>query len=265
MDTYSFAPIIPLRRFIKNIWIVKNGHSSRIEQMIPFGCMDLIYVAHKNVSYQGKEEIQFHRNDLFLTGQVTQPYHLTYAPNAQIIGFGFYPHTAHLFIRDSVFQFTDKICHLASLFSYPEILDTLHEQTDIEVKIFLLQQFILNRISKKNQADNKHNYVSYLLKYMYEKKGHFDISKAQSDLNISPRYIQLLFKEQVGTNPLLYAKIIRFLNALDIYQKKKIPLIKLAHDLGYYDQAHFIRDFKRFTGLSPKKYFNTLPYLMKLF
>jgi len=265
METYSFAPIFPLRNFIKNIWIVKSSNSKSIEQMIPFGCMDLIYVENSSISYKGKNEIQFEKNDIFITGQVTQSYDFEYHSNTRLIGFGFYPHTAHLFIQDSVFQFTDNICHLTTLFSCSDILENLREQTKIEVKIYMLQQFILNRIRMKKYKDKKHNYLTFILKEMYNNNGQFDITKAQSDLNISKRYIQFLFKEYVGMPPLLYSKIIRFLNSIDIYQKRNISLTDLAHDLGYYDQSHFIRDINRFTGVAPKKYFNTLPFLIEQF
>jgi len=265
METYTFAPIIPLRNYIKNIWIVESNHSNSIEQMIPFGCMDLVYVESNDVSYQGKSKTRFIKNDMFITGQVTQPYDLEYHSNTRLIGFGFYPHTAHLFIQDSVSQFTDNIYHVTDLFSCAETLETLREQTTLEAKVYLLQQFILNRISIKEHKGKKHNYLTFLLKEMYKNRGHFDIKKAQSDLKISQRYIQFLFKEYVGMSPLLYSKVIRFLNAVDIYQKNKISLTDLAYDLGYYDQAHFIRDFNRFTGVAPKKYFNTLPFLIEQF
>lgn len=265
INTYSLAPIPQLRGFIKNIWIVENGSSNIVEKMIPFGCMDLVYVENEQVSYQSKKEIQFIKNDIFITGQVTQPYDLDYSANAQIIGFGFYPHTAHFFIQDSVFQFTNNVCRIGALFSYPDILERLREQTGIKNKVYFLEQLILSRIRKVKHKDKKHKYLTFLLKNMYKNKGQFDLSKLQNDLKISERYIQSLFKEYVGISPLLYSKVIRFLNAVDIYQKSKIPLTELAYNLGYYDQSHFIRDFKRFTGLSPKKYFNTLPYLIEQF
>lgn len=265
METFNITPIPSLSNVIKNIWIVDGGNAKSLEKMIPFGCMDLVYVENSTILYKGAEMVRLWKNDIFLTGQVTQSYDFEYAANAKIIGFGFYPHQAHLFTKTPSHHFTDKLCKVGDLFSSTTILERLGNTIPISEKINLLQYFILEKIQANKPNLRKQEYLQYVLSEILNKKGHLDLRGCYKKLNISQRYIQALFKEYVGVSPGLYAKIIRFVNAIDHNHKNKKDLTALALSLGYYDQSHFIRDFKRFTGLTPKGYFKEPPYLLEQF
>jgi AraC-like DNA-binding protein len=71
---------------------------------------------------------------------------------------------------------------------------------------------------------------------------------------ISERQIQNLFKKYVGLSPKLFARIIRFSYIFQLQEKKEQNWAGLAYDAAFYDQAHFIRNFKNFTGESPAAY-----------
>jgi len=60
----------------------------------------------------------------------------------------------------------------------------------------------------------------------------------------------------VGLNPKQYLRIVRFQNILKLRESKYFQdYTTMAFDSGYYDQSHFIRDFKAITDLSPKEFF----------
>ena len=63
------------------------------------------------------------------------------------------------------------------------------------------------------------------------------------------------FSKYVGVNPKKFASIVRFQNVIQINSKDKRTLSQIAIDNGYYDQSHFIHDFKSITGLTPKAFF----------
>ncbi|WP_415608895.1 helix-turn-helix domain-containing protein [Liquorilactobacillus mali] len=76
-----------------------------------------------------------------------------------------------------------------------------------------------------------------------------------SDLTgYSTRYINKIFTEYVGVGPKKYANYIRFQHALNLLNHELAQSIN-----GFYDQAHFINNFKEFSSLTPKKYY----YLLK--
>ena len=118
-----------------------------------------------------------------------------------------------------------------------------------------LQSFVSRQIEGNATHDQRTAYVQYLLQELFSKKGPEAFSQARQELGISQRYAQLLFREYGGVSPSLYAKIIRFLEATMQPPKTGDSLTHFALDLGYYDQSHFIRDFKRFSGFTPRQYF----------
>jgi len=72
--------------------------------------------------------------------------------------------------------------------------------------------------------------------------------------NITPRYLQKLFYSHTGLSPKSYNKINRFQLSLQLIAKNNQPFTSIAYDCGYFDQSHFIRDFKSFTGVTPSYY-----------
>jgi AraC-like DNA-binding protein len=74
---------------------------------------------------------------------------------------------------------------------------------------------------------------------------------------IGERQLQRLFKTTVGIGPKLYSRIVRFRMAYEKAQsERKTSWTDVAYDHGYTDQAHFVKDFKTFTGLTPTALFN---------
>jgi len=72
-------------------------------------------------------------------------------------------------------------------------------------------------------------------------------------LGISDTTLYRLFKAHLGQNPQQFLKTVRFRRALPVLLGKEAPLTQIGLDHNYYDQAHFIKDFRAFAGLAPKK------------
>ncbi|AVI51028.1 hypothetical protein C5O00_07495 [Pukyongia salina] len=162
-------------------------------------------------------------------------------------------------------------------FSYPFINQSLHQlnnkvlpATEIfGASVLQLRKELMNI----NPGDSKIRYASSWLmsiltdvSFSEEIIRHF-VSEIQAapDLvnlnNIAKRsgYSQKqfihLFKKYVGLTPKQFHKIVRFNEILlAIHSKEEIDWIKIAVGCGYYDQAHFIKDFQEFSGLNPEKY-----------
>ena len=57
----------------------------------------------------------------------------------------------------------------------------------------------------------------------------------------------------IGISPAAFTSVIRFNRSLHLVLNTRSSLTSIAYDCGYYDQAHFIREFKRFTGIVPSE------------
>ncbi len=88
-----------------------------------------------------------------------------------------------------------------------------------------------------------------------EKSGHLEIEEGLHT-GLSPRQLRRVFNHYIGTTPKVFSKVVRFqhiLNAKPSTQSLKAD--KLFYDVGFYDQAHFIKDFKNFYGVTPTRAF----------
>ncbi|MBT1703786.1 helix-turn-helix domain-containing protein [Fulvivirgaceae bacterium PWU20] len=88
-----------------------------------------------------------------------------------------------------------------------------------------------------------------------EKKGVVDIEK-DIDTGISTRQLRRLFEYYIGDTPKTFSKVVRFQNILKAKPSgESLKKDKLFFDAGYYDQAHFIKEFKDLYGVTPSKAF----------
>lgn len=87
---------------------------------------------------------------------------------------------------------------------------------------------------------------------------HQGVVNVQTDLStgMSPRQMRRVFHYYIGTSPKVFTKVVRFQNILRAKpSSQSLKRNKLFYDLGYYDQAHFIKDFKSLYGVTPSKAF----------
>lgn len=90
---------------------------------------------------------------------------------------------------------------------------------------------------------------------IYESNGNIKVSALSERTGYSERYINKVFMDMMGFSPKLFCKIIQFQRAVDTLNYGNVSnMTETAVNLGYYDQSQFIKDFKQFAGITPKKY-----------
>ena len=86
-----------------------------------------------------------------------------------------------------------------------------------------------------------------------KKVGTNELSKQN---NNNRRQLTRKYSSTIGVSPKQLSKIIRIQNTLKTLLTKDVTsLTELAYENEYFDQAHFIKDFKEFTGLTPKEFY----------
>ncbi|MCH3973424.1 MAG: helix-turn-helix domain-containing protein [Oscillospiraceae bacterium] len=89
-------------------------------------------------------------------------------------------------------------------------------------------------------------------KKIYHSDGCVTIGQLQEETGYSERYISRVFHEVSGISPKTFCGIVQFQRLMaDLCYHPDTQLTQLAADYGYYDQPHFIRQFKKYTGLAP--------------
>lgn len=120
--------------------------------------------------------------------------------------------------------------------------DDFEKMTDIFMDNF---QYDKHFVEKKN-------IIASVAGIIHKGKGNINIAKIAEDVGYNQRYLDRVFKEAVGVSMKKYAEIIRIQKA--IYYLQNSLTYEIYERLGYYDQAHFIKDFKKNTSLTPSKF-----------
>lgn len=117
-----------------------------------------------------------------------------------------------------------------------------------------LINFYFTNIIQSTTFDFDARFYDALL-YIMKKQG---VVTTSDDLNtgISPRQLRRIFKQNIGTSPKTFSKVVRFQHILNAKPStQSLRNNRLFYDVGYYDQAHFIKDFKTLYGVTPTEAF----------
>ncbi len=161
---------------------------------------------------------------------------------------------AHFF-REPLHELYNESLSLDNLVER-EQLGALEEQLSNagsdEERIGLVEQFLLSRL----QPRKTDLLVTAAIQQIHYSQGHIRMTDLAEKLYTSKSPLEKRFRQVVGTSPKKFATIVRMKTALFTMQS---PLIEQNdHQLGFYDQAHFIHDFKKFTGATPEQYLKGL-------
>lgn len=152
---------------------------------------------------------------------------------------------------------------LHALFGVSVALDTLiprHKLDEVEDRLAaassharrfaVVERFLL----AQRQAADTDRLIDKAVQDIKHANGDIRIKEMVADLPISRDAFEKRFNRVVGTSPKQYARIVRLRRVIDQYRAPS-SLTDAALAAGYFDQAHFVKDFKAFTGRTPTDFF----------
>lgn len=160
---------------------------------------------------------------------------------------------AFAFFREPIHELFQKSASLDNFILRSELLsfeEQLCEAITHSDKIKVVERFLLSRI-KVVKPDLV---VVEALHTIYRSNGNIRISELCEQLNISQSPLEKRFRKVVGASPKKFASIIRFKSIIRNHESST-SLTALGFESGFYDQSHFIKEFKKFTGDTPDEYF----------
>jgi AraC-like DNA-binding protein len=128
--------------------------------------------------------------------------------------------------------------------------EKLQESRKDPERISVIEEYLISRMN--NTLPDL--MVLSAISLIYKSKGNIRIRELMTKLHISQSPLEKRFRQVVGTTPKKFASIVRFKNTLHHYDAQN-SLTELGYEAGFYDQAHFIKEFKNFTGESPEEFF----------
>jgi AraC-like DNA-binding protein len=261
MKVQLHQPSTQLNNYIENYMMVdidwkKLSSVSTIWRLIPFGQVSMLFLMGEPHGYSlsGASSPMQNTSQAFMVGQLTQPIWLKFSGHTRMIKIQFKPSGIQQMLPLNMEEFTNiPSIELEAIWgrSVNEILEQMHEAASDEELVTLLNSFFENKLLPQQTSAS---YINYTVHQLEKCNGNVNIQQLEKKLGISSRHLERLFKAKVGLTPKEISKIIRLNSAFSCLEKNpSMSLTSLAYESGYYDQAHFSKDFKKIAGISPAK------------
>jgi AraC-like DNA-binding protein len=163
----------------------------------------------------------------------------------------FYETGASHFFTNPLNELFGQSLSLEHLFSRDElnnILEQLSMAGNDRERIVIVEQLLIRHLYYRSED----LLVNKALQYIYHSKGTIRIGDLAKRLHTSQSPLEKKFRRIVGASPKKFASIVRVKNVLSALDQKTEDFI--AFKAGYYDQSHFIKEFKTFTSVTPEQY-----------
>lgn len=258
MTFQTYIPKTPLNRFV-DCFIYHEGYnpSHAVDRFLPDGNVEIIIDLDDKPKFiydnETLREIQSCHH-VWASGVRTEPISIHSGKDAVMLivafkkgmAYPFFPFPMHE-ISDAVVD-ADLIWGTGFAFLRERILatkDFLHRFQLVED--FLIKEFLSKMILNPC--------VEYALNEIVRRPDQINLGRLSQKIGYSQKHFIALFKNQVGITPKSYLKLMRFQKAVtEIEDHQEIDWTELAGECGFYDQPHFINDFKLFSGFTPEEY-----------
>ncbi|HLB24551.1 MAG TPA: AraC family transcriptional regulator [Dehalococcoidia bacterium] len=166
----------------------------------------------------------------------------------------FTPIGAYLFLQRPMSELANRSVELEDIFGKQanELRERLIAKESWQGRFAIAEAFIAERISHARPASPA---VAWAWGRLQASAGSVGIGQLAAEIGWSRKHLIAQFREQIGMAPKTLARVLRFKQALETIESgAELHWSEMAVRCGYYDQAHFIRDFREFTGVTPGEY-----------
>jgi AraC-like DNA-binding protein len=253
-----YIPRPPLSNFVDLFWLYQGytqPHDK--ERLLPNGSMELVINLKDDEArvYDRRDTSRFQATrGAILIGVQSEFFVLDTAQQMSVIGVHFKPGGAFPFFKLPAGEFHNQRLSLDLAWGAAahQLRDRLLEAPTPEIKFQILEESLLAHAAKPLL---RHPAVNFALNEFRDLRRTPSIAQVTGQIGLSSRRFIDVFNDQVGLTPKLFCRVQRFQKVLRrIGMRGEIDWTDMALDCGYFDQAHFIHDFRAFSGLSPTSY-----------
>ncbi len=225
------------------------------QQVVPDGYVEMYFILGNDVQRFTSETEFIIQPRTMVFGPVTKPYYVQPTGEVDTFAVRFYPYGFANLISQPIHELADKETPLTALFeesSIKKLEQQIIKAASTQARIEAVESFLLAKLKDQWVIDN---IVKSTIDALSKTKGNASIHSILKDDPSKRRNLERKFSKQVGMSPKQLGRIIRLQAALKLMlNNKDKKLTEVAYESEYYDQAHFIKDFKEFTGTNPREF-----------
>lgn len=248
-----FAPDKELELFIDCYWIVEDDNTTpRQQKIVPDGFNEIIF--HLGDPYRIRLYDQWElQSDSLLAGQIRKHFYLENTGRSDIVGIKLKPTALTYLFGLNMYQFADKVVDLSSGLGthFSDAANQLRAIKDHNEKINVLNNHFRKLLPGKPFLETAADRAADII---FAQHGMIPVSAIARVAGVGERQLENLFKKYIGLSPKFYTRIIRFNYIFSLIQENNQSWTGIAFEASFFDQSHFIRNFKDFTGENPSDY-----------
>lgn len=238
---FQLARMLPnaaLEGWIEHFWVVEWTLETPYQQdTLPHPTVHVVIEAGKSAVY----------------GVVRRKFERTLEGSGQVVGAKFRPGAFYPLAQTPVARLADRVLPLAEVFAVdvPALEAAVLNHENNDAKVTALSAWLEARLP---EPDASAALAAEMVRFIETTRAVTRVEDVAEQFTTSPRSLERLFRTYVGVTPKWTIRLYRLHEALDrLDGSTPVDWRRLALELGYFDQSHFIRDFKGYLGLTPSQ------------
>ena len=253
-------PRYPLDQFIQTIVYYEGiHHAHNVDRLLPNGDTEILIDFHDTPQYiydnDTLKEIQA-CNHVWAAGVRTEPITIPSGSMASMMVISFKRGMSYAFYPFPVNEIADHVLDADLIWgeAFALVREQMLETSDIDHRFAIIEDFLFDKFASRLVVDEC---VAFAIGEMSRNPDHLNMTRMNAKIGYSQKHFISMFKKRVGLTPKAYLKIMRFQKAIETIETVaagSIDWATLANDCGFFDQSHFINDFRVFSGFTPEEY-----------
>ncbi|TWJ03183.1 AraC-like DNA-binding protein [Mucilaginibacter frigoritolerans] len=249
MDYKIFPPPLHLKDLVQCFWTLESNPDESVPKdyyLMADSCPEIIFQYNEGFqSYSAQSaRIRFQHS---IHGK------FDVANKVGFFGVRLFPHAINQLLNIPADEVVNGVFDFSALFQQggTDLADQVYSAINAPERIAHVASYLT-----KKSSHHKVDPLKYFVDKVLQSAGSVDIQAIQQESGLSVKQFERRFKAIAGFPPKYFARISRFQAVKDSYCSSSFStMTSLAYSCNYYDQSHFNREFKEFSGVQPLQYF----------
>jgi AraC-like DNA-binding protein len=252
-----FDPPTQLAPYVRFFWALEADVAPGeefVHRSVADGCVEMVFHYRSAFEEITHDELIESSPLASIQAQSTRYRRFVTRESFGIFGAYLYPFAIPRLFEYPASDFTNISPDLASVFGREGMLldERMYTAPTNESRISIINDFLTRKL---NATSRELPSIYQSIHTVLTNNGTLSVDDLAAEHGLSRRQFERCFKDLAGLSPKLYSRVIRFQAATRFKLTGTRDLTEIAYACGYYDQSHFISDFREFSGYTPKEYF----------
>jgi len=267
MNYTTYLPGPALAPYIDSYWTLEGPSDCDApwDRILPDGSVEFVFNLGDHFQRTHPDNTIEIQPAALLVGQMCHFAMIRPTGSVRLFGVRFHPHGAYPFLHIPLHEFTDRIVSLNTVLNTlgTELSEMIAGALSIQESICSVEKVLCKRLKQKCATDPA---VMRATRMMVRSKGALRMSEYARGSGLSERQLERKFQTQVGLSPKRFSRILRMQELFKVLERdRRLSWSYIASECGYFDQAHFIHEFRDFAGQTPELFFDEKRILSRFF